>query len=272
MNNTKVPVLMYHEVLSNIEAKKTAQRMTQAYIMSDDMFEKQIEALTSKGYSSLLFDDVSQVDSDGKYVVLTFDDGLFGNYKYVLPILQKYGFKAIFFITTDLIGTDGYMDWAELLELKKQGMSVQSHAVTHNPLGDMNTDTALWEMSESKKIIEDKVADKVTAISFPHGSYNKEVVKLAQLAGYNIICTSEVKKNYNNSFKLCPTVLGRIAITNTMGVDQLFKLLQFDKVEFLKERVIKGSKNFLKKIIGINNYRKLYRRYFNIKEPGENRS
>jgi len=271
MNKIKVPVLMYHEVLSGIEAQKIARQMTREYIISDNIFEKQIGTLVSKGYSSLLLEDVPRIDSDGKYVILTFDDGWHGNYKYVLPILQKYGFKAIFFITTDLIGTDGYMNWREILELKTNGMSVQSHAVTHHPLGDMDADAALWEISESKKIIEDKILEEVTAISFPHGSYDKNVVKMAQLVGYDTMFTSEVEKTYSDSFNVYPTLLGRIAMTNTMGSDRLFKLIQFDGIEFLKKRVLKNSKNYLKKIIGINNYRKLYRKYYNINLPEGNR-
>jgi peptidoglycan/xylan/chitin deacetylase (PgdA/CDA1 family) len=49
-----------------------------------------------------------------KSCIITFDDGYKNNYKIALPILEKYGAKAIFFITYDLVNKQKTL-WIDLI-------------------------------------------------------------------------------------------------------------------------------------------------------------
>ena len=70
---------------------------------------------------------------------------------------------------------------------------------------------------------------------------------------------------YFNSFHDDFTVLGRIAMTNKMKLDKLIKIIEYNKMELMPLIFAKTAKNAIKRMIGIENYRALYRRFFKIK-------
>ena len=115
--------------------------------------------------------------------------------------------------------------------------------------------------------IELKTKQNVTAISFPHGSFDNRVIELASRVGYKVMCSSEMIPTYNISFVDSSIPLGRITMTSKLSMNKFIKLLEYDRLEISKAKLLKGSKNTLKKIIGIENYRRLYRKFFNISEP-----
>lgn len=49
-------------------------------------------------------------------LAITFDDGYENNYTHALPILQKYGLHAVFFLTTHLIGQNSQSFWFDRLD------------------------------------------------------------------------------------------------------------------------------------------------------------
>lgn len=57
-------------------------------------------------------------------LAITFDDGYENNFVYALPILQKYGLHAVFFVTTGLVGATDRMFWFDRLD---RLLSVMSH-------------------------------------------------------------------------------------------------------------------------------------------------
>lgn len=262
--NPKVPILMYHEVSEALLARD--QRfMTPLYVITREIFENHIKVLAERGYQSLFLEDVSRVSANGNYVVITFDDGLAGNYRHALPILKKYGFKATFFVAVGAISSDRFMNWTELRELVKNGMSVQSHTVSHRPLATLNDDEIHNELSESKREIEQRLNTSVSAISFPHGSYNRNIVNIAKHVGYKFMCTSDVARTYRSSFLESSPVLGRLAVTYKVSGNQLAGWVDYKNAELFAATWSKRAKNLFKKIVGVKNYSRLYRIFFDIK-------
>jgi len=213
-----------------------------------------------------LLDEAGKAGDDGKYVVLTFDDGLEGNIKYALPLLRAYGFRATFFITVNFVGTPRFMGWEDLECLVREGMSVQSHTLSHRHLNTLSEEDIAYELHESKRHLEQRLGNEVHSLSFPHGSYDPRTVRLAGESGYRFLCTSEVQRMYRRSFSAQPAVVGRLAITNRMRTGQLLKWLEYDSMQMLKTRLSKDAKNLLKRVIGANNYGRLYRYFFSIKK------
>ena len=262
--NPKVPVLMYHEVLPAL-LERDQHFMTPLYVITSEIFENHIKALAERGYRSLLLEDVPRISADGNYVVITFDDGLAGNYRHALPILKKYGFKATFFVAVGSVSSDRFMSWAELKELVKNGMSVQSHTMSHRPLETLSDDEIHKELYESRQAIEQRLNTTVSALSFPHGSYNRRIVKIAEQVGYRFMCTSNVTRTYRSSFLENPSVLGRLAVTHKVSAKQLVAWVDYNNAELLAAAWSKRAKNLFKRIVGVKNYSRLYRIFFNIK-------
>jgi peptidoglycan/xylan/chitin deacetylase (PgdA/CDA1 family) len=70
-------------------------------------------------------------DGSNKVVMINFDDGLKSQLIYAKPILDKYGFKASFFIICGRVGTErSSMNWQDIAELRKDGMDIESHSMT----------------------------------------------------------------------------------------------------------------------------------------------
>ena len=65
----------------------------------------------STGVSS---NSVVNSNAKNKVVVLSFDDNRIGDFTYAKPILDKYGFKATFFIICGKTTDSGAMNWQDI--------------------------------------------------------------------------------------------------------------------------------------------------------------
>lgn len=259
-----VPVLMYHEVSRGHPAKGETHHLTPLYDLPVATFEAQMEWLRVHGYHAVGLDRVASV---GKPVVITFDDGLVGNFTQALPALRGCGFTATIFVATGSVGAPHFMSWSQLAELARAGMSIQSHTVSHQPLETLPKDAIWRELVESKAVLEERLQRRVTALSFPHGSYSRGIAEMAAKAGYDTLCTSEARYNRIAAFSDNPAVVGRVAITTRTSMEGFARCVACDPWEIRRLRVAKAAKNSLKRMIGIENYRRFYRRYFNVAPP-----
>jgi len=153
------------------------------------------------------------------------------------------------------------MTWDHLKEMEVNGMSIQSHTATHKPLGGMDEKEIIFELSESKKAIEKSLGTKVNHLSLPHGSKNVRIWPLAKRVGYKTICTSNVGFQ---TWESNGPWLKRISIGDRIS-EKKFKLIIQGKNQAIWGMIFtKGLKNMLRGMIGINNYRKLYRWVYRI--------
>ena len=73
-------------------------------------------------------------NSSNKIVIITFGDGWKTQYTAAKPILDKYGFKASFFVTCNFVGLPARMDWQEILALYHDGNDIGSKTTTYKDL------------------------------------------------------------------------------------------------------------------------------------------
>lgn len=139
-------------------------------------------------------------------VCITFDDGfenLLGN---AIPILEQLGMPATIFIVPDNMGAKprwnmpaGHSDANERLMdrfqveglVKHRGIQVGSHTLTHANLMTRGMSDVTRELLESKKVIENILPIVVTAVAFPFGAFDPEIVHAAESVGYTLACTLE---------------------------------------------------------------------------------
>ena len=201
-----VPVLMYHRI-------STDQTVGNSDPISLKQFTEQMQYLADNRYHTLkvseLVDFLQGRDVPAGSIVLTFDDG----WKSVLqavPVLNRHGFKASFFIITacgdGLFGGKGdYLNWEEIGQLAKNPkFEIGSHTVTHPWAPNDNLIT--WvdglnpgkgvlqvrrELRNSKIALETHLARPIEYLAWPKGWYNQKLVKLATEAGYKALLTTD---------------------------------------------------------------------------------
>jgi len=91
--------------------------------------------------------------NNNKVVVLSFDDNRIGDFTYAKPILDKYGFKATFFVICRKTTDSGAMNWQDIAAMQKDGMDIESHTMTHAHLNTLNQSQLNFEIGGSKQCL-----------------------------------------------------------------------------------------------------------------------
>ena len=130
-----------------------------------------------------------------KSAVITIDDGYVSGYNVAWPILKQFGYPFTMFIYTNYINVGGKsISWAQLEEMRDAGVDIESHTVSHKDLrrAPKGQEYNAWlhnELFASKQLLEDKLGIKIVALAFPYGTYNENVRKASQAAGYEAAFT-----------------------------------------------------------------------------------
>lgn len=125
-------------------------------------------------------------------VFLTFDDGELGAYTCVADELEQYGWRGHFFITTDWIGRAGFLDRAQIRELRSRGHVIGSHSCSHPArMSHLSWEGLTKEWSESCAILSEILGEPVKVGSVPGGFYSRKVGKAAAAVGIEVLFTSE---------------------------------------------------------------------------------
>lgn len=188
----------------------------------------------------------------GKSFLLTFDDGFSSDYESVFPLLQQMDCLATFFLTTDNVGANGFVSWAQVRELHDAGMTIGSHSRTHPDMRCLTLSRQREELLSSRLCLEDKLGSAVTTFSFPFGRFDMDLVRLAWDAGYHTVGTSK-----HGVTQLPSSLLPRNSINGSMSwesVLQTLKAVPLTRVKWLVEDV---TKNSFRAITGDSMYRTL---------------
>ncbi|MGA7368981.1 MAG: polysaccharide deacetylase family protein, partial [Nitrososphaeraceae archaeon] len=107
-----------------------------------------------------------------KFIVLNFDDSHKSQFTYGKPILDKYGFKATFFLVCDWIGSDSgedeKMTWSDTAKLHAEGHDIEAHTMTHPHLNKLSSSELEYEISQSKQCLLDHGINS-TIFAYPYG-------------------------------------------------------------------------------------------------------
>jgi peptidoglycan/xylan/chitin deacetylase (PgdA/CDA1 family) len=197
-----VTVLVYHEVVTD---NRTEGKTT----ITAEHFAEQMELLSDEGFVTVGIGDLvrhmkGEATLPPKAVVLTFEDG----WRSVLnatPVLDRYKQKASFWIITGN-GIGGlYLDWSDIERLAANPRyEVYSHTVSHpwdpnnnlvtwvqGPAKEEGKRDALNELTESKRVLEQRLGKPVPYLAWPSGWYDDTLVGLAKEAGYSALLTTE---------------------------------------------------------------------------------
>lgn len=125
-------------------------------------------------------------------VMLTFDDGGVSFLHPIADMLEACGRRGYFFITTDRIGTAGFLTPEGVRELHRRGHFVGSHSASHpTRMAALSRAELDREWRSSLKHLSELLGARVTVASVPGGFYSTEVGRSAAAAGIAKLFTSE---------------------------------------------------------------------------------
>jgi len=192
----KVPVLAYHKIDFPTPDVKIRGAFT-----APRKFERQISYLKRKGFefytaSELIKFYRANGEFPPKVITITFDDGWKDNYLNAFPILKKYGVKATIFMipavigqTTDAVTADGegpreHMSEKDILEMAQAGIEFASHSFSHKLFDRTSDEEINFEVSESKKFIENLTQKECSTFAYPAGFFTDFAKEAVRRAGY----------------------------------------------------------------------------------------
>ena len=177
-------------------------------------FGKQMKFI-SKHFKFSYLEEFYEMKNEGG-VLITFDDGYKDNFDLAFPILKRYNVKAVFFLVTNLIGTEQWLLHDKLRYLVQTGL--KSELEIESLLSKLNQGYTLTDwLSKNSEILE------------------KSDVRLMM----NWI---EVKEIFLNGFKIAPHTHNH-EVLSSMDKNSQFKEIN-DSILKLKKELNVGSNYF----------------------------
>ncbi len=122
---------------------------------------------------------------NNKVVILTFGDTLKSQLTIAKSILDKYNFKASFFITCGYVNEPKRMSWQDIAALLGDGQDIESKTMTHRRMTDLTTNQLIYETGGSKECLAHHDIN-ATIFATPHGNeWNNATVINAISKYYN---------------------------------------------------------------------------------------
>lgn len=247
-----IPVLMYHALEDSDHPSGIHDEGERVYVLQRDVFEVQMSLLQQEGFGTCLLGD--GMSSPSQRVMLTFDDGRESDFTLTLPILQRFGFKAYFFITAGEIGQQGFLSRSQVRALAGAGMVVGSHGMTHAYFEDIGNQAVRAEMSQSKAVLEDIIGNPVDYLSVPGGRIRPDQCGIAAELGYRNVFTSEL--GYFDAEKPGFSI-PRIAVKRGHTLQEFQSMVRLSPAYMLKARLKKSVLDTGKKLMGNRSYDRL---------------
>ena len=117
-------------------------------------------------------------------ISLNFDDGYTSAYVNAVPILERAGFHATFYIITRSVGVRGYMTQAEITGLAGRGHEIGAHTRTHPHMALLDVPQIRDEVIGCRQDLAAMGFPDVQTLAYPFGEYTGPIVSITQEAGF----------------------------------------------------------------------------------------
>jgi len=194
-----IPVLMYHRVSD--AAIKTRHRT----FVTKENFEKHLSFFKRRGLTAITFKDYLAFSTGEKPLntfpekpfIITFDDGYLDNFRNMLPLTEKYGYKGVLFLLGDFTASGNFWDVGEDVEANRlmtkeqkqafvdQGWEIGAHTMSHPRLTQLDLEEARLEITTSRKCLEQELQTEVVSFAYPFGDYDDSIKDLVRQAGFD---------------------------------------------------------------------------------------
>jgi poly-beta-1,6-N-acetyl-D-glucosamine N-deacetylase len=120
-----VPVLLYHRLVPS----------SRGYSVAPAAFDAQLRRLHELGFEAITLDRYARfvrgdsVDLPQRPILITFDDAYVSSWVNADPVLARYGWTAVMYVPTGVVGRPGHLTWDELRQMRSSGRwQIEEHA------------------------------------------------------------------------------------------------------------------------------------------------
>ncbi len=189
----RIPIIMLHYIES------TSLKGVGDWSISKEKFLDLLDAIEEKGLTTTTFAEIeeSKIANIKNSVIITFDDCPENLFEFVVPELIRRKMKASFYIPTAYIGSYNKWDVSEqnfdrialakkehLIFLNENQMEIGSHGHHHLNQLKIDDDTQIYELEQSKNILETLLQRPIYSFAHPYGEVSKNYRKLLTNSGY----------------------------------------------------------------------------------------
>ena len=219
-------VLMYHRV----DVSSPGDRISRALTVSPKQFDDEMGLLARRGFTAVSLDRFYELAHAGRpldrLVLVTFDDGYSDQYRYAVPILQRYHFAGTFFVNTGTIGDARHMNWQELQTMREAGMSIEAHGVDHVDLAALAPARQAAEIEKCVLTLEERLATPVRAFAYPSGAFDMATVDIVRQTGIAFAFTTDAFRMLQRG---SPYELARVRVKSGLDDREFSELLPAPK-------------------------------------------
>ncbi len=194
----RVTTLLFHDVVpaGRPESSGFLGAGADVYKLDLEEFRRHLEAVrqTLRGEMATGPEVLagSFADRGDDPVLLTFDDGGASAHLHVADMLDENGWKAHFLVTTGRVGTAGFLDKAQIRDLRRRGHVIGSHSHTHPArMSHCSPKEMDDEWRRSTGALAEILGEPVDVASVPGGFYSRKVALAAAGAGIRLLFNSE---------------------------------------------------------------------------------
>lgn len=240
---TKIPVLSYHRtVTSDIKDKYFKDN---AWVNDLDEVSKELEFLYNNGWKTIDLDEFycwhnKECDYEEKTFVITIDDGDSEAYYNLLPLFEKYNFKATMFsigkeipeVTEELNEPKRLkLGYDKILELRKNKSLLQVESHTYNMHHKSGKKKAVETLSYNELVqdFENNKKYNFKYLAYPYGIYTKDMLKATSNSDIKLafkIRDNKYATRLDNKYEIA-----RIEIDAFMKMDKFEKIFEYAKGE-----------------------------------------
>jgi peptidoglycan/xylan/chitin deacetylase (PgdA/CDA1 family) len=183
-----VPILMYHRVDGLVPRDAVGRSLT----LEPAKFEASLAWLRQHGLHTLttveLVEALKRSEHPASAVVLSFDDGYEDAFTTVLPLLKRYGARASFYVSADLIGTPRHLTWRELRAMRDEGLEIGCHGSRHLDLTVISRTQKRYEIGHCAAALARYVGVPRT-YAYAAGRYDAAAMEIVRASGFEAALT-----------------------------------------------------------------------------------
>jgi len=237
---------MYHDVV-DAGAEDTSGfpgRDAALYKIGPELFAEHLDAIAT--FASFVPSVSDPPDPPGP--VFTFDDGGVSAMR-AAELLDERGLAGYFLVTTNYIGTRGFVTERNIRDLARRGHTIGSHSCSH-PLrmGRCSWTQLTEEWTCSRARLGGILGTEIRVASIPGGDLTPQVAEAAARAGITTLFTSEPTRERRHAFGL--TLVGRYTIQKWTDRATAGALAAGDWLPCARQVVIWNAKKVSKRLGG----------------------